>query len=492
MPTGHFSPGYIYGNPKIHKNTKDPPLRPIISQIGTPTYEIAKKLNDLLSPYMPCKYMIKSTQEFITVTNSLCSTGRLASLDVENLFTNVPVSETINIIADNVYRHSTLPAPDIPEELLRSLLLTCTTETPFKDPDGNIYLQTDGVSMGSPLGPLFANFYMCRVENNVIPSLNNQPVIYTRYVDDIFLVLRDINALAEIKHKFEQLSQLHYTYELEEKKSIAFLDVRVTRGTNKLETSVYTKPTNTGECINYNGIVPDKYKVSTIKTFLHRAYNTCSSWTSFSSEVDRVKQLLTNNNYPMDIIEREIKAFLDRKFTSTEETIRPSTEDIQLYFKNQMSSQYKQEEHTLQKIVSDHVTPNTDNIDIKLHIYYKCKTIKNLFIRNNPHKDVSSHVVYQYSCPRAGCQPAQTYIGYTECSLTDRVRNHAQNGAIRNHSFEEHNTKITTNEILQATTVLRHFTVKEELLIAEALLIKQENPTLNGQREGEARILSIF
>ena len=42
---GHFEPGYIYGNPKIHKNINDPPLRPIVSQIGTVTYNLAKWLN---------------------------------------------------------------------------------------------------------------------------------------------------------------------------------------------------------------------------------------------------------------------------------------------------------------------------------------------------------------------------------------------------------------------------------------------------------------
>lgn len=50
---GHFEPGYIYGNPKTHKNKNDPPLRPIISQIGTVTYETSKKINDIISPFMP-------------------------------------------------------------------------------------------------------------------------------------------------------------------------------------------------------------------------------------------------------------------------------------------------------------------------------------------------------------------------------------------------------------------------------------------------------
>ena len=39
---GHYKPGYIYGTAKIHKNIVDPPLRPIISNIGSPTYTVAQ------------------------------------------------------------------------------------------------------------------------------------------------------------------------------------------------------------------------------------------------------------------------------------------------------------------------------------------------------------------------------------------------------------------------------------------------------------------
>ena len=45
-------------------------------------------------------------------------TGDLASLDVENLFTNVPVQKTIEIIIDNVYNPPTIQPPNIPKEIL--------------------------------------------------------------------------------------------------------------------------------------------------------------------------------------------------------------------------------------------------------------------------------------------------------------------------------------------------------------------------------------
>ena len=48
---GDYKPGYLYGNVKIHKEGN--PLRPIISQVPTPTYEIAKQVNKLVSPYIP-------------------------------------------------------------------------------------------------------------------------------------------------------------------------------------------------------------------------------------------------------------------------------------------------------------------------------------------------------------------------------------------------------------------------------------------------------
>ena len=94
--------------------------------------------------------------------------GKLFSLDVESLFTNVPVDRTINIILEKVYNHPSIPPPAIPKNIMRELLITCTTEVPFRNINGDMYVQCDGVSMGSPLGPTFANFFMAEVEKKYI------------------------------------------------------------------------------------------------------------------------------------------------------------------------------------------------------------------------------------------------------------------------------------------------------------------------------------
>ena len=119
-----------------------------------------------------------------------------------------------------------------------------------------------------------------------------------------------------------------------------------------------------------------------------------------------------------------------------------------------------------------------------------------MFIKNNPQqleKGERSRVVYVYTCPKEECQPSiSTYIGYTECTLTERLRNHAQHGSIALHSQQQHSFKIKTAEILTNTEIARQLNTKEDLIIAEALYIKERNPTINAQREGETRVLSIF
>ena len=58
---GHFEPGDIYASPIIQKRIINPPMRPTVSQIGTPTAQIAAEINDIIVKYMPIKYMVKST-----------------------------------------------------------------------------------------------------------------------------------------------------------------------------------------------------------------------------------------------------------------------------------------------------------------------------------------------------------------------------------------------------------------------------------------------
>ena len=93
-----------------------------------------------------------------------------------------------------------LSPPPILRSKLTQLLIACTTKCSFTHIDGSIYLQSDGVAMGSPIGVTFANFYMCHLENSVLDIQPNiKPIVYCRYIDDIFFIIKNIDQLTKLK-----------------------------------------------------------------------------------------------------------------------------------------------------------------------------------------------------------------------------------------------------------------------------------------------------
>ena len=96
-------PGVLYGLPKIHK--EGVPIRPILSSIGTCGYKIAKFLVPFLQPLTINDYTVKDSFSFVDEITSLTTNSHItmASFDIKSLFTNVPLGETIDIVADTLY-----------------------------------------------------------------------------------------------------------------------------------------------------------------------------------------------------------------------------------------------------------------------------------------------------------------------------------------------------------------------------------------------------
>ena len=61
----YYEPAYIYANPKINKQLIDPPIRAIVSQICIPTSQVDEKITDIILKYMPRKYIVECTSEFV-------------------------------------------------------------------------------------------------------------------------------------------------------------------------------------------------------------------------------------------------------------------------------------------------------------------------------------------------------------------------------------------------------------------------------------------
>ena len=125
------------------------------------------------APLGKCNYTVDSTKEFVERIKTLRIPNDhvMISFDVVSLFTNVPLNRTIEIILKKVYDDK-LIRTKIKRDEMRELLILCTQEVPFTF-NGETYLQMDGVMMGSPLGALFANIFMCELENTIIPKIQD-------------------------------------------------------------------------------------------------------------------------------------------------------------------------------------------------------------------------------------------------------------------------------------------------------------------------------
>ena len=191
-----LSPGKFYGTTKIHKlppnqDIDELPLRPIISNTNIAIYVLARYLAKVLSPLSQSDYTVSSCKEFTEIIKlkSIPDNYKLASFYVKSLFTNSPLDSTIDISLNRIYEKKDLTV-NIDRKDMRDLILLCTKNVHFTF-NNDIYKQTDGVAMGSPLGPVLAGIIMVELENYMVPRLSNHLHFWRRYVDDTFTFVKE-------------------------------------------------------------------------------------------------------------------------------------------------------------------------------------------------------------------------------------------------------------------------------------------------------------
>ena len=403
---------------------------------------------------------------------------------MESLFTNVPIDPTIEIILQHVYSNPNLPPPKIPKEILKNFLEICTREAPFRCPEGKMYLQVEGVAMGSPLGPTFANYYMGNLENVTFKEPGNKPHLYARYMDDTFIQVNTEAEILNLRDNFQRNSVLNFTYELGKNKRLPFLDVLVDNSGHKFKTSVYHKPTDQGICMNGDSECVEKYKVSVISNYINRAYKISSTWSEFHTELNHMKQRLINNNYSNKMVDIQIDKFLKLKFTVSESDKKQRKTPLTLYYQSQTHPNYKTEKRILSNIVHSNTKCIDSDKKLKIIFYYKNKKTTNLVMKNNlmpPLQPLEqTNVIYKFTCPMSHGQ-ATEYIGFSQTTLSQRLTAHKQNGSICNHFKTEHKLKPTREQLTENTKIVAREADRHRLAIKEALLILKEKPIINKQ-----------
>ena len=166
----------IYGLPKVHKDGT--PLRPIVSAIGSPTYQLAKELARILTLLAGgTETQVKNSTEFVRQIKEMepQEGEMMISFDVVSLFTKVLIQEAIQAIHfcltqdKSLEDRTTITVPDIcrlTEMCLRSM---------YYNSQDIFFEQVEGVAMGSPLSLIVANLCMEELENKALETATLRP-----------------------------------------------------------------------------------------------------------------------------------------------------------------------------------------------------------------------------------------------------------------------------------------------------------------------------
>ena len=129
-----------------------------------------------------------------------------------------------------------------------------------------MHLQIDRVAMGSPLGPALANIFVGYYESKLFQT-TSKPEMYYRCMDDTFVAFSNED---ECDLFLDSLNSLHpslrFTFEKESNLALPFLDFLVEKSPFKFITSIYRKPTFTGQYLPWNSFSPRKRKTNLILT----------------------------------------------------------------------------------------------------------------------------------------------------------------------------------------------------------------------------------
>ena len=433
-PTGAGSPKF-YGLPKIHK--PGIPLRPIISSIGTVTYNTSKELARILKPLVGLsEHHIQNTFDFVQQIKEvkLNNDESLVSYDVTALFTSVPIPPVLKIIEEKLKEDQELSRrTNINTRHIIKLLEFCLRSTYYVF-QGQHFEQVEGAAMGSPLSPIVANIYMEHFEAKALETAPHPPSLWKRYVDDTFVILKTAYKEEFFHHLNSIEEKIQFTAENRADGSLPFLDTLVTvEEDGSLSTSIYRKPTHTNQYLQWDSHHSIANKYSVINSLLHRANNICSNQDQ-KKEVTHIEEALTICKYPSWAIQRvKLKKNIQQQNKNNK---RPNNNNI-----NNRSS--------ITVPYNQGLSESFKNIGRKygIQVHFKSgRTLKDELVapKDKDHITKKSGIIYRFKCDRLECD--EEYIGETSRTFGERFKEHLKAlSPIHDHSNTSGHTTTLDN-----------------------------------------------
>ena len=202
--------------------------------------QLSHFVETLLKPYaQAANSFIQDTTEFLNKLKKIKTVLQntiLATLDVSSLYTNITHNNGLKALKNR------LPDNQLTDVIIQS------TEFILKHNYFNFgneqFLQLKDTAMGTKMAPQYANIFMSNLEENFLQNTHNKPLLYLRYIDNIFLLWTQEEKLLQFHKDFNSEDpDIHFTMNhLTEE--VNFLDTAIRLKNNTLQTSLYKKPTH--------------------------------------------------------------------------------------------------------------------------------------------------------------------------------------------------------------------------------------------------------
>ena len=299
----------FYGIPKIHKAyTHLPPVRPIVSQSSSILSPSALLIDHALQPLTRSypDYLHNSTALSLLLQDlHVPDNSTLVTIDITSLYPSIPQSECLNIIYDEMHKHPHLLT--FTPNLLINLLHTNMNFNYFTFGEFT-FQQIKGTAMGAAFSPTIANIFMSAILDRFLKTQHTQPLLLTRYIDDIFMIWTDtVNTLQSFLTALNDFHpNLHFIFQ-HSPQTVDFLDLTIYKGrhfaiTNLLDTKTYQKPLNLYQYLHFTSNHQRNIYKSIIQGETIRYVRTNTTDETYTTTLHKFKQCLHKRGYPDTLI----------------------------------------------------------------------------------------------------------------------------------------------------------------------------------------------
>jgi hypothetical protein len=221
---------------------------------------------------LPDHYIAKNYREVAVELATIQGKDNICfmSLDINDLFVNIPITDTIRITRLWLHKHN--------QDGLLIKQITHALEVILKQNyfqySNQIYKPVKGIAMGSPTSSTIAEIYLQYMEEFFIKQAmdDNSILYYKRYGDDLLLACDKTKTGADmILNTTNKLdSNLTFKDEMEINNFINYLVLSVNKSDNQITIDVYQKPTYIDITIHYTSNHPHLQKLAGFHFFIQR------------------------------------------------------------------------------------------------------------------------------------------------------------------------------------------------------------------------------